>query len=190
MGIGIGARYIQSTNYVFNAVDSAPASFGSNPHDFENATFSPYVVPITLDYYLFMPDHDGRFFVSLGVGYYAADVNVSESYNFDNFEESTGNVGTPFGDLTAGTVGFQVSIGREFALTPRLGLEIFVRGRYAKITNFQGVLSDGNTWELEKFSDGSVDIGSPSNVGQNGTTAATIDFTGFDAGIALSWFSL
>ena len=190
MGIGIGVRYIQSTNYTFSGINSAPASIGVNSNDFENATFSPYVVPITLDYYIFLPDHDGRFFVSLGAGYYAGDVNVSESYNFDNYEGSTGNVGTPFGDLTAGTVGFQVSIGREFALTRQFGLDIFARARYAKITNFQGVLSDGNTWELEKFSDGSVDIGSPSNIGQNGTTAATIDFTGFDAGIALSWFSL
>jgi hypothetical protein len=190
MGIGIGVRYIQSTSYIFNGVNSAPATVGSNPNDFENATFSPYVVPITLDYYLFLPDHDGRFFISVGAGYYAGDVNVSENYNFDNFEGSTGNVGSPFGDLTAGTVGFQVSIGREFAINRQFGLEIFARGRYAKITNFQGVLSDGNSWELEKFSDGSVDIGSPSNIGQNGTTAATVDFTGFDVGMALSWFSL
>jgi hypothetical protein len=70
-----------------------------------------------------------------------------------------------------------------------MGLEIFARGRYAKITNFQGVLSDSNIWALEKFSDGSVDIGSPANVGQNGTSYATVDFTGFDAGIALNWYS-
>jgi hypothetical protein len=190
MGIAIGARFIQSTDYKFNGVNSAPATIGSNSNDFESATFSPYVVPITLDYYIFLPDHDGRFFVGLGVGYYAGDVNVNETYNFDNNQGSTGNFNSPFGDLTAGTIGFQVSIGREFALTPQFGLEIFARGRFAKINNFQGVLSDGNSWELEKFSDGSVDIGSPSNVGQNGITAATVDFTGFDAGIALSWFSL
>jgi hypothetical protein len=189
MGIGIGVRYIQSTNYTFSGINSAAATVGSNPNDFENAAFSPYVVPITLDYYLFLPDHDGRFFISLGGGYYAGDVNVSESYNFDNYYGSRGNVGTPAGDLTAGTLGFQVSVGREFALTRQFGLEIFVRGRYAKITNFQGVLSDGNSWELEKFSDGSVDIGSPSNVGQGGTTAATVDFTGIDAGITLNWYS-
>jgi len=188
-GIGIGVRYIQSSDFDFNEVNTAAATIGSNSHDFENGIFTPYVVPITLDYYLFLPDHDGRFFISLGVGYYAADVRVSENYNFDNYLGSTGNIGSPYGDLTAGTVGFQVSIGREFAVDRNLGIEIFARGRYAKINNFQGTLSDGYNYALEKFSDGSVDIGSPSNIGQSGTTAATIDFTGFDAGIALNWYS-
>lgn len=189
-GIGIGVRYIQSTDYNFNEVNSAAATIGSNSHDFEYGTFTPYVVPITLDYYVFLPDSEGRFFISAGVGYYAADVRVSENYNFDNYFGSTGNIGSPYGDLTAGTIGFQVSLGREFAITRNLGLEIFARGRYAKISNFQGTLSDGGNYGLLKFSDGSVDIGAPSSIGQGGTTAATIDFTGFDVGLSLNWYSL
>lgn len=185
-GIAIGVRYIQSTDYIFNGINSAAATVGVNPNDFENADFSAYVVPITLDYYVFLPDHDGRFFISAGVGYYAATVSVNEQYNFDNYYGSTGNYNTPFGNLTAGGVGFQVSLGREFQITRHLGFEIFARGRYAKITNFQGVLSDGNTWALQKFSDGSVDI---SNVAQGGQANATVDFTGFDAGIAFNWYS-
>jgi hypothetical protein len=185
-GIAIGLRFIQSTDYTFNGINSAAATIGSNPNDFENADFSAYVVPITLDYYVFLPDHDGRFFISAGVGYYAADVHVNEQYNFDNYYGQTHNYNTPFGDLTAGGVGFQVSIGREFQITRRLGFEIFARGRYAKITNFQGVLSDGNTWALQKFSDGSVDI---SNIAAGGQANATVDFTGFDAGIAFNWYS-
>jgi len=189
-GIGIGVRYIQSSDYNFNEVNSAAATIGSNSHDFEYGTFTPYVVPITLDYYLFMPDSEGRFFISAGVGYYAADVRVSENYNFDNYFGSTGNIGSPVGDLTAGTIGFQVSLGREFAISRNLGIEIFARGRYAKISNFQGTLSDGGSYGLLKFSDGSVDIGAPSSIGQGGTTAATIDFTGFDLGLSLNWYSL
>ena len=185
-GIAIGLRFIQSTDYIFNGINSAAATVGSNPNDFENADFSAYVIPITLDYYVFLPDHDGRFFISAGVGYYAADVHVNEQYNFDNYYGQTHNYNTPFGDLTAGGVGFQVSIGREFEITRRLGFEIFARGRYARITNFQGTLSDGNAYALQKFSDGSVDI---SNIAAGGQANATVDFTGFDAGIAFNWYS-
>lgn len=180
-GLAIGFRYIQSNDFVFNAVNSAPATVGSS-HDFENGDFTPYVVPITLDYYMFFPDRDGRFFISLGGGYYAAAVNISENYNFSNYNDAS-YYGSPTGTLTGGGFGCEASIGREFAIGRHFGLEVFARGRFAQISGLRGVLSDGNSYGLDKFSDGTVDI----NQGSSGT--ATLDFTGFDAGISLNWYS-
>ncbi len=181
-GLGIGFRFIQSNDFVFNAVNNAPASIGSS-QDFENGDFTSYVVPITLDYYMFFPDGDGRFFFSLGGGYYAAAVNINENYNFSNTSGQNYNYGSPFGALTGGGLGCEASIGREFAIGRHFGLEIFARGRFARISGLQGILSDGQSYGLDKFSDGTVDI----NPGSNGT--ATLDFTGFDAGISLNWYS-
>jgi hypothetical protein len=42
---------------------------------------------------------------------------------------------------------------------------------------------------LDKFKDGTVDIDDPSNIGTNGDPYATIDFTGFDVGASLNFYS-
>ncbi|HVM32223.1 MAG TPA: hypothetical protein VMU88_03750, partial [bacterium] len=86
-------------------------------------------------------------------------------------------------------VGFQVGVGRDFALSPSLGLSIFAHGRYAKISGFTGDLSDGNRWELVKYADNTVDIDNPGSVGSSGIKAATLDFTGFDIGMSLNFYS-
>ncbi len=198
-GIAIGVRYIQANDYTFNASDSAPATEydnnGNLNQDSWSTTLTPYVVPITLDYYLFLPDSGGRFFLTAGVGYYAGTVSVAENYSVVNYEFSNGDpnyfndFNNPSGDLTAGTVGFQFGIGRDFAVGPNFGVSLFARGRYAKISNFRGSLSDGNSWVLAKFSDGTVDIDNPANIGTNGETYATVDFTGFDIGASINWYS-
>ncbi len=187
-GIGIGARYIQAGTYTLTAVDTSSSQV--YPEDFENATFTPSVVPITLDFYLFMPDHDGRFFISAGAGYYWGVVNVNENYSLQNYRNNPNAQDNPLGNLYAGNVGFQVGIGRDFAIGRNFGISLFARGRFCQISGFQGTLSDGDNYALVKYSDGTVDIDSPANVGVGGEKYAVIDYTGFDAGISLNWFSL
>ncbi len=194
-GIAIGFHYLQANDYTYSAYNSAPSSIAGYPSDFETTTMTPSVVPFTLDYYLFLPDSGGRFFISAGVGYYAANVHVDENYSVVNYEYTAGDpnyqndYNHPFGDLTAGNVGFQVGIGRDFAVNPNFGISIFARGRYARISNFRGTLSDGNPWVLAKYADGTVDIDNPSFIGTNGETYATVDFTGFDIGASLNFYS-
>ncbi len=188
-GIAIGARFIEASDYTLSAVNSAPSSVSGAPSDFENATFSPRVVPITLDYYLFLPDHSGRFFVSGGVGYYFSAVQVNENYSLSNLNNDPNSFGNPYGDLNAGNIGFQIGVGRDFAVTPFLGVSLYARGYFAQISNFQGTLSDGQNWALVKYSDKTVDIDNPSSIGSNGVKAATIDFTGFDIGASLNFFT-
>src|SRR5665213_202438 len=76
-GIAIGVRGIASNQYNsnLNLQDGG---------DFESVNVQPLVVPLTVDYYLFMPDHDGRFFITAGVGYYFANVSVDDNFSYDN----------------------------------------------------------------------------------------------------------
>ncbi len=188
-GVAFGVRYLQGSNYDLNEANSAASTISGEPSDFESAIFTPYAVPITLDYYLFLPDAGGRFYVSGGVGYYLSKVTVTEDYSVSNYFGGAGYYNSPFGDLTSGAFGFQASIGREFAVNDRFSVDIYARGRYAKITNYTGVLADGNSYGLLKLANGTVDIDTPALVGRGGVQYATVDLTGFDIGVAFCWYS-
>ncbi len=185
-GIAIGVRGIVSNPYTSNINYQ-------NGGDFETINIQPYVVPLTLDYYLFLPDHDGRFFITAGVGYYFADVNVNDNYSYYNGGGPTDQI---VGNLTGGTIGFQLGIGREFEIGRHLGLRIFGRGRYAKITNISGNLtSNGGVTDNYglvntggNYLGNSIAVDSTSNIGSNGEGYATLDYTGFDIGVGLTFF--
>jgi hypothetical protein len=191
-GIALGAHYLQTDEY------NADVNYPNAGPDSESVTLLPTVVPITLDYYFFMPDGGGRFFLSAGVGYYIANVRVRQFTTSDNFFGSNNTPGQQGGDIWEGNVssaaiGFQASLGREFAVSDRLGIVLFAGGRYAKISNFQGQLLDSNAvagkFALASGVNGVVDIDSPSNItGANNERYAIIDFTGFDAGVALNFY--
>jgi tetratricopeptide (TPR) repeat protein len=188
-GLAIGIRYVRSTNYTLSALNSAPSTVSGAPSDYENASFSPYLFPITLDYYLFFPDGGGRFFVSAGVGYYVALVHVNENYSLSNYADDYNAYGNPVGDLSSGNIGFQLGIGREFAVTPRFGISLFARGHYSEISDIRGRLSDGYTYALVQYSDKTVDIDDPANIGISGEKYATLDYFGFDVGLSLNWYT-
>lgn len=195
-GIAFGAHYLQTNQYV------AGVNYNNADGDSESVTLLPTVVPLTLDYYFFLPDGDGRFFLSLGTGYYIANVRVSQNISGntanDNFFGSNNTPGGQGGDIWSGNissaaVGFQAGLGREFAVDDRLGVVLFARGRYARISNFQGKLLDANAvagqFGLATGSNGVVDIDSPGNItGANNEHYTTIDFTGFEAGVALDFY--
>ncbi len=196
-GIAIGLRGIRTTDYSSNLnLQNGPATVAGTVYDsdFENETFTPSVYPLTLDYYLFLPDAGGRFFISGGVGYYYGLVHVEDNYSYVIYNNDPNVSDTFSGDLTSGNVGFQVSIGRDFAVGRDLALSIFARGRYARLTNFRGTIYNPNTGGsandgLAVYSDGSVHSTDVSNIGNNGVTYANIDFSGFDLGVALTFFS-
>jgi tetratricopeptide (TPR) repeat protein len=80
-GLAIGIRALRTNDYLNNEnLQNGPATIGGTVYnsDFENETISPYVYPLTLDYYLFLPDSGGRFFLSAGVGYYFGLVHVED----------------------------------------------------------------------------------------------------------------
>ena len=191
-GVGIGVRAIQTGDY------TADVSYDTG--DSEHLTLTPQVVPITLDLYLFMPDGGGRFFLSGGVGYYAGVVHVDQTTTTNNFFSTPNGSGTTdnwSGDLYSGNIGFQLGIGRDFAVSRGLSIEVFARGRYAKITNFRGTLYEANNggnqaYVLAASSTGPtiVDADLPEFVtSANNERYATIDFTGFDVGLALTLFA-
>ncbi len=184
-GLAIGIRGIQSNNYNSNL-----SLNNGNPSDFETISLTPYVVPLTLDYYLFLPDHDGRFFLSAGVGYYFVDVHGDDSFSYTN-EYPTSSPDEYLGDMYGGNVGFQVGIGREFEISRHFGLRLFARGRYAKITNINGTFTSqagvSDNYGLVAFSDGTVGVDSTSHIG-GGEHYATLDYTGFEFGVGLTFF--
>lgn len=191
MGIAIGIKGMAMNDYTANV------AYQDSFNDFENERLSTYLVPMTLDYYLFLPDAGGRFYIKAGVGYYLGSVHVNETYSYSNFynqHEATQNENW-IGDMYSGNVGFQLGVGREFAITRRLGIELYAEGRYAKITNFTGTLTDqdGNTVDaalVTGTNKGVVDFDSASSIGSaNAERYTTLDFTGFDVGFAFNFYS-
>ncbi len=182
-GIALGVRAIAPNPY------TSDINFQDGFGDYEDITIQPYLVPLTVDYYLFLPDQGGRFYLSAGVGYYVGSVHVDDAYTVS----SGANSDEIIGDLYSGTVGFQLGIGREFAINNHLGLRIFARGRYAKISGFRGTVTDANGFTgdfgLMQDSSGYVFV---DNVGNTGGPYAehfaTIDFTSFDLGVAFTFF--
>lgn len=211
-GIGLGVKYVSMADYNLNVnYQNAQIISGTfYDSDFDQTTLSPYIIPITLDYYLFLPDHDGRFFLSLGAGYYFADVHVNRNYSaiIQSYNQvpSDPNYANEFdqysGDLTAGAPGFQVSLGRDFAISRNMSISLFVEGRYAKLTNFQGTITDtsGNSANVglatepgitSSDSNPAVFIEDQTQIGgANGNKYSTIDFTGVDVSLALNFYSL
>jgi hypothetical protein len=143
---------------------------------------------LTLDYYLFLPDHEGRFFLTAGVGYYFVDVQGD-----DNFTTNNGASGDEYlGDMYGGSIGFQLGIGREFEVSRHFGLRLFARGRYAKITDINGNFTssvNGNydNYGLMVMPYGGLGVDSTSHIGGS-EHYATLDYTGFDVGIGLTFF--
>ena len=183
IGLSLGVGFVNSNTYTSN-VDL------QNGGDFEDESFHPYLVPVTADLYLFLPDPGGRFFISGGVGYYAGMVHVEDNYDFE-ISQGAGTYDNFTGDLYGGAVGFQVAVGRDIVLSDRWGLEIFARGRYARISNFRGTVFSDYEGQADaaliRYSNGEVHTGNVSGMGPN-DSFATLDYTGFDAGIGLTFF--
>lgn len=183
-GIAIGVRGIASNQYNsnLNLQDGG---------DFESVNVQPFVVPLTVDYYLFLPDHDGRFFITAGVGYYFANVSVDDNFSYSN---SGGPTDEYLGSMGGGNFGFQVGIGREFEIDSHLGLRLFARGRYCKITDINGYFTsaDGayDNYGLMVFPGlgNGIGVDSTSNIGANGEHYATLDYSGCDVGVGLTFF--
>lgn len=209
-GLALGIKYISISDYNLNVgfndgpiTDINNTVYGS---DYDQSTFSPYVVPLTLDYYLFMPDSGGRFWLSGGVGYYFGAVHVVRNYQELSSTNPDGTdpdqIDQYSGDLYTGSLGFQVGIGRDFAISRNMSLTLFARGRYARLTNFQGNISDpnGNSFKAGLALDSSITgsggdpgvfIEDVNNIGgASDNKYAIVDFTGFDVGVALNFYSL
>jgi len=191
MGIAFGIKGIAMNDFTANV------AYQDSFNDFEDERLSPYLVPMTMDFYFFLPDAGGRFYLKAGAGYYLGSIHLDETYNYSNFYNQHESTATEnwIGDLYSGNVGFQLGIGREFAISRRFGIELYAEGRYAKITNFRGTLTDqdGNTVDaalVTGANKGVVDFDTPSSVGSaNGENYTTLDFTGFDVGFSLNFYS-
>jgi hypothetical protein len=210
-GIAIGLKYMQLSDYQENVNfqnGPSPVTVGGNPvtysdgttviydSDYDQLTLTTTVVPITLDYYLFLPDSSGRFFLSGGVGWYFGTVHTEYNYSYVIANSDPNQTDQLSGDLHGNGPGFQARIGREFQVAPRIGLTLYVGGQYAKISNFTGVVSDpyGNGYNVGLVVDptlnNEVSIADQTQIGgSNNYRYATIDFTAFEVGVAMNFYS-
>lgn len=183
-GFAFGVWHIDASQYLAN-VDEQPGVTGGN---YEYAYFQPSTWAYTADYYFFLPDAQGRFFLSAGVGLYDADVHVGES------SSQSGTVNDLVGDLNGQNVGFQLGIGREWALAPDIGFSLLAHGRIARVSDLSGDLVNNSgpagTYGLATSSQGIVDVAPAQQIGASyKNTYTTVDFTGFDLMFAMVFYS-
>lgn len=198
-GLAIGAEYIGLSNYDLGVnYQNGPATVNGNPYnsDFDQTTLSAYVLPITLDYYFFLPDSSGRFFLSGGVGWYFGTVHVDRNYSAV-IAANDENLWDQFsGDLHGNAFGFQARVGREWQVTPRIGLVLYAQGHFAKIDHFTGTVDDpyGNSFSVGLASEHNLNnkvfVEDTSNIGGAADNRyASIDFTSIEVGFALNFYS-
>lgn len=209
--LAIGLKYLELSDYKLNVNyqnGPSPVTVGGQPvtdssgatviydSDYDQTTLSPGVLPLTLDYYLFLPDGGGRFFLSGGVGWYFGIVHVERSYSAVISSSDPNNWDQWSGDLRGNGPGFQLRVGREFQVAPRVGLTLYVGGQFARISHFTGTVTDpyGSSAQVglaveptlnnEVYVEDQTQIG-----GSNNNSYATIDYTALEAGVALNFYS-
>lgn len=209
-GIALGVKAALLSDYKLNVNyqnGPSPVTVGGNPvtysdgttvifdSDFDQTTLTPSLLPITLDYYLFLPDGGGRFFLSGGFGWYIGEVHAERAYSAVIATSDPNNFDQWSGDLRGNGPGFQVRLGREFQVGPALGLVVYVGGQYAKISHFTGTVTDPDGFSadvglaVEPSLNNRIFLEDVTQIGNNGNDYATIDFTAVDAGFALNWYS-
>jgi hypothetical protein len=200
MGFALGYRDVHSNDYTLNQnLGNGPATVTGGggvtySSDFENESLSPVADYFSADLYLFLPDASGRFFLSAGAALVRGQVHVEDDYSYVIANDDPTVADTFSGDLVSYGVGFQASIGRDIALGGPWGLSLYGRGRFARLTNFRGTVYNPNTGGvandgLALFPNGEVFSTDVANIGGSGITYATVDFTGFDVGVALTFFT-
>lgn len=144
---------------------------------------SAKLLVVGLNYYHYFPDSNGRFLITAGALVGVALVNY---YQDDPTE-------TLSGGLTGDSLGFNLGVGREWKLSPTLGLEISGRFRYLSITQIQNnymVSGFPNTGQVVLAVDTAGDVGltTPQNIGQGGLRYAVLDYTCFNLGFAFNFY--
>jgi hypothetical protein len=190
IGIGVGVRAITSDDYT--------ADIHYDTGDSEQLTLNGSLTPITVDFYLFLPEPLGRFFISGGLGAYLAQVKVVQtttSKNFFGTDNGTNGGGSNnwAGLLDSGNLGVQVAAGHDFAINDQFGFEIYARVYFVQISNFQGALTDpsGGTrnYGLAESASGPtvVDADVQSHI-TGPEQYANLDFSGFDVGLTALYY--
>jgi len=140
LGIALGAGYLQVSK---ESTVEVSMFFGS-----EDITVNPKIsaIPITLGVYFTPPLGSGvNLILSAGAGYYIGQMS---------WEREVSGFLSDFTDTwktTKGTLGFQGSLGFEFAFSPKVAFVIEGCGRYAKLKDLSGDFKRAGTDILGPF---------------------------------------
>lgn len=153
-------------------------TFGGN--DF-NDSFSPVMIAIEPLYHHFILMGDSRLNLEIGPGFYITGMNVTEVVN------GTLAVNGPMDGY-----GFGGVVGGSYDISfKNFSIDIFAHGRLATTSNIQGTFTDdlGNSYQLG-LATGSNGVVGPLEtdlIGTGGTRWSNVDYTGFDAGLAVTY---
>jgi hypothetical protein len=141
-----------------------------------------------LAYYHYWPGSDGRFYLRVGAGVYAADVGFSQG------TVTSGNSGTTDtnGDYLYGTVPEgSLEFGYDFKID-KFFLTVYIKGRYADVPSVTASFNYPNggygNYSLAVFPEGNIGLALTSSIGSNGIRYATLDFSGVEGGIGLGLY--
>ncbi len=144
-------------------------------------TLSPTMIAAQLNYYHYFLMGNSRLILGLGAGVYGTMLNVDSVANGQTLIS---------GNLNGYGFGGTLNLGWETILGGSFTLNIFAQARFATTSNIQGNETDsaGNSQQvgLATNSTGFLYYLPLSEIGNNGTRWANIDYTGGDLGIALS----
>ncbi len=188
-GLALDLAWGQFTSFAGEGL--AVTTISGNPVTFNFAQdASPSLFTAELGYYHFWNQKDGRFFLKGAAGYGLAVVNYfGQLIIVSPYDLTEGPL-----DVTAGSFCLSGSIGYEWMLSPGFGLELSLRGRYASFKGLTGnaTVSNSNNpsiWSgtagLYKSPNGALKL-DPSDKIPAGDTLATVDFSGFDAGLSIN----
>jgi hypothetical protein len=143
-------------------------------------TISPQLFSASVMAYNSWPDHQGRWFVEVGAGFYAATVNYSQAgvIKYDSDAAS----------LTGTTLGSSFYAGREILLLGVMALNVEGGFHFAKFNEVTGPDTNGNLNQALAIDQlGDLGLSSSNTLTASDLRAASIDFSGFSVGASLEF---
>jgi len=142
-------------------------------------TLQPNMVSVQAEYYRFFKLGSSRFWANAGAGFYTTLLELHSSQNGNMLQ--SGEVG---GNGYGGFLG----VGYEIAVGEQLSASVYARGRYATTGNLQGMVTYGNgATEPSVLASDDTGLVSAFPTGTTGIKAVNIDYTGADAGLAITY---
>lgn len=167
-GLALGIDYLGSQQYTIS---------GSSSSGVTELTIEPSAVPLELSWYHFWYMPHSRFYLTVGGAYYFADAYYS-------YYDSTN--GSSSGNFTGSAFGPQVGAGYDWQVGPHFLIGFFGRYRIVKIPSLTYDNGSGPQ-ALLVFPDNTIGVDYVSNMVIDQARYATLDYTGFDVSLSLSF---
>jgi hypothetical protein len=141
-----------------------------------------------LNYYRYLPDHQGRWYAVLGAFYITANSNY---VYFSGPNDST-ETGTT---LVGNGIGASLGIGREWILFKGIGVDLSIRGLTGNIPTLQGsyvsTTNGNNTFgkgALVVYPNNTIGFLDVNNIAANNARYMTMDLTSINVAFSINFY--